>query len=158
MTTSGNGRCPCGSVTFTIDGPPLFRLFCHCTICQAFNDAPFADVTAFRAEHVHVTDEGAVAWRTWKKGSPVRRGKCARCDAPAVERATLPLLPDLVIVPSANAREGVELPAPAMHIFYGSRVADVDDGLPRRAGFASSQLGFMGALTGALWRDRRPAA
>jgi len=42
MALQDDGRCPCGTTTFAIDGPPPFRAFCHCTICQAYNGAPYA--------------------------------------------------------------------------------------------------------------------
>ena len=155
MTASSDGRCPCGAVAFAIGGAPLLRLFCHCTICRAYNGAPHADVIAFRADAIDVADENAIAYRAWKRPPIVRRGTCRACDAPAIERARLPVLPDLVIVPTANLVDAGLAPAPTRHIYYASRVADVDDALPKHAGGMSSQLAFARDLVGGLRRARR---
>lgn len=154
LTTSNGGQCPCGTATFAIDGPPLFRMLCHCTICQAYNDAPFADVTAFRARHVHLIDEASVAFRAWRQPPLVQRGRCVRCEAAALERVRLPVMPHLTLVPSANVADGSRLPVPEAHIFYASRVADADDGLPKHAGFVGSQIAFAKALLGGLRKAR----
>lgn len=34
--------CSCGATSFQTVGVPLFRILCHCTICQRFINAPFA--------------------------------------------------------------------------------------------------------------------
>lgn len=46
------GRCSCGSFAFEVTGKPLFRAYCHCTICQKFNNADYSDVTVFYAKNV----------------------------------------------------------------------------------------------------------
>ena len=153
MTAPRAGGCPCGAVSLALDGPALFRLFCHCTICRAYNGAAYADVTAFRARDVRVADEAGVAYRAWKRPPIVRRGTCTKCARPAIERARLPLVPDLAIVPTANLAGPA--PAPSRHIYYARRVADVDDDLPKHAGAASSQLAFARELFGALRRAGR---
>ncbi len=47
-------QCQCGSTKFTIQGEPLIRALCHCTICQEFNNAAFADVTIFASPRENV--------------------------------------------------------------------------------------------------------
>ena len=44
--------CSCGTTSFQTLGAPLFRILCHCTLCQQFHEAPFADILVHRAEDV----------------------------------------------------------------------------------------------------------
>ena len=39
--------CLCGASRFAVDGDPIGRFLCHCTICQRVYRKPFADVTLF---------------------------------------------------------------------------------------------------------------
>lgn len=138
---ANGARCPCGSVAFETTGAALLRAYCHCSICRAFNGTDYADVTVFRADDVHSLHERAVDFKFYKRPPLVHRGTCRRCGEAAVEKARVPPMPELIIVPSANLAEAAR-PAPAMHIFYGDRVTDVDDGLPKHDGFVASQLAF----------------
>jgi hypothetical protein len=134
--------CSCGNVAFDLLETPLFRILCHCTICQRFNDAPFADVVVYDASSVAEAPEGTVRFNTYKAPPNVQRGKCVKCGNPAVEKFAAPLFPKLTIVPAAMHGESAEIPDPVAHIFYEKRVADVDDALPKRNGFVASQLSF----------------
>lgn len=58
--------CPCGNARLTIHAPPRFRMYCHRTICQRFNQAPFADVLVYRARDVDLPELGAVEFDTYK--------------------------------------------------------------------------------------------
>ena len=137
-----NARCSCGKVSFEVIGPPLFRAYCHCSICREFNGADHADVTVFRADDVRGVDETGIDFKFYKRPPLVHRGTCRRCGGPAIEKARIPPTPRLLIVPSGNFGDDASLPVPSMHIFYGSRVADVDDGVPKHDGFVASQLAF----------------
>ena len=46
MSTQQNrsGRCSCGAVQFDTSDRPIFRAYCHCTICQKYNGAAYADL------------------------------------------------------------------------------------------------------------------
>ena len=134
--------CPCGHAAFTVVGPPLFRIVCHCTICQRFNDAPFADVLIYDAAKVAAPAAGTVDFDTYKPPPNVQRGKCAQCGKPAIEQFRAPLFPALTMVPAAVHAAGSALPDPVAHIFYDTRVADVADSLPKHRGFLPSQLAF----------------
>ena len=151
---TGRGGCPCGAASFRTDGAPLFRTLCHCTICQAYNGAPYGDVAVFRARDVRLDDEAAIDWRAWKRPPIVRRGTCRACGAPAVERIRAPVLPALTVIPIANLGEGVPVPPASMHIHYGTRVADVDDDLRKHDREAASQLAWFVELVRSMRRAR----
>ncbi len=146
--------CPCGATTLTTHAPPRFRMLCHCTICQRFNSAPFADVLVYRARDVALPEAGSVAFSTWKPPPNVQRGQCANCGAAAIETFHMPLLPKLTMVPRAMHPSDAELPAPVAHFFYETRVDDADDALPKYQRFLPSQFAFLKALIKA--RRSRP--
>ena len=161
-TVKHDGRCACGAVTLTIDGPPLLRAYCHCSTCRDYNgsDEP-ADITVFRAADVTVSEEADIDYRGYQKPALAQRGRCTSCDRPALERTRVPLLPPIVMVPSENVRRRELLPPPSMHIFYARRVRDAHDELPKRGGFLTSQAAFMVGLVRGLRaakRTSRPAA
>ncbi len=134
--------CACGETQFAIGGSPLFRLICHCSICQRFNDAAYADVAVFRAKDVEPPAEDSVRYERMRPPPNVQRGSCASCGAAAIELFHSPLMPKLTMVPVQNVGAIELLPKPSAHIFYESRVCDIEDGLPKYEGYMRSQLLF----------------
>ncbi len=147
-------RCACGATEFPANGPALFRILCHCTICQRFNEADYADVVVYSAVSVERPPADAVAFATYKPPPNVQRGKCATCAQPAIEIFEAPLLPKLAMVPLAMHADTAGLPQPCAHIFYEKRRADADDSLPKHEGFLRSQLAFVRHLLASA-RSRR---
>ena len=142
MDNVQNGRCSCGKARFNVRGRPLLRGFCHCTICQAFNQAPYADVTVFRAKDVDMPASESLDYKTYRPPPAVQRGKCVACGHPVIEFMHMFPMPKLTIVPSANILDPALVPKPALHIFYNSRLADIDDDLPKFNGYLISQFAF----------------
>lgn len=149
-----SGRCSCGSVVFETTGTPILRAYCHCTICQKFNNSDYADVTAFYAKSVSLLDEARVDYKVYKQPPLVHRGTCKQCNKPAIEKLNIPLMPKLILIPSSNFDDAGLLPDPVMHIFYDKRKHDIDDGLRKYSGFVSSQLRFsLGLMKGMITRS-----
>lgn len=144
--------CECGANTFTVKARPLLRTFCHCTICQAFNQAPYADICMLMARDVELPDNHSVDFQTYRKPPAVQRGKCQSCDKPTLEYLRMGPFPDFAIVPVGTFPAAAALPEPALHMFYNRRVADADDDLPKYNGYWPSQLGSIGALIKARLR------
>ena len=149
------GQCPCGKVQFAILGRPLFRMFCHCTICQRFSQADYADVTVFRGKHVGPAPEESVSFRTYRPPPNVLRGTCVSCGKPALDLARIPLFPRLTMVPTGNLVDEEYRLEPVFHAFYRHRVGDARDDLPKYAGYLSSQLAFTAAMLQAFTRSLR---
>lgn len=155
--TERTGSCHCGAARFSISGKPLIRFVCHCTICQEFNKADYADVTAFFAKDVVLDRKESVEFRVYKQPPLLKRGTCVICARPAVEHLTIPLFPRLTVVPSGNIEESASLPDPAFHMFYHRRKADMTDSLPKYSGYLNSQFRLIAALiTALLHKDGRP--
>jgi hypothetical protein len=152
MDDRRNCRCACGKVRFNARGRPILRGFCHCTLCQAFNQAPYADVTLFRARDVDMPDSALVEYKTYRSPPAVQRGRCLACGRPAVEFMRIFPMPKLIIIPTANILDAALVPKPSLHIFYDRRVAGVADDLPKFNGYWSSQLAFGHKLTVSLLR------
>ena len=148
----GHCQCQCGATSFKALGTPLLRAFCHCTICQNFNNSAFADITIFRGRDIDLADDQPVQFNTYRRPPNVQRGKCSACDKPAIEFMHLPLMPSFVFVPTENIKDSAMIPAPILHMFYDSRVADIKDDLPKYQGYWSSQLGSTRHLISALMR------
>ncbi len=135
-------HCACGKTTFTVRGAPIIRGFCHCTICQAFNSAPFSDITVVKASNVDLPEPNLVEYTAYRQPPILQRGRCTACGKPAIEFLRIPLLPSFAVVPTGNFSDPGFAPEPALHIFYDSRVADIDDGLPKYSGYLKSQAAF----------------
>lgn len=138
--------CDCGATQFTA-GEVLFRVICHCTICQRFNQAPYADILVLKRESLSIDSLDSIAFDTYKPPPNVNRGVCHSCAKPALELFEPRFLPKLAMIPGAVHRLAVdERPAVAAHIFYDKRIVDVDDALPKYSGFFRSQAAFIRML------------
>lgn len=140
--TNLNSHCECGEARFNVSGKPLMRAFCHCTICQTFNQAAYSDITLFRARDVVVPKKDSVKFKAYASPKVLQRGKCSSCEKAAIEYLELPLMPKLFVVPTNNIGDKVLIPEPSMHVFYDARVADIQDDLPKHSGYLKSQLAF----------------
>lgn len=146
MVTLTQCTCSCGTTEFQVLGQPKLRMICHCTICQKFNQAAYADILVFPSKQVIAPGSGVVDFETYKKPPNVQRGRCTGCGQAAIETFDFPLLPKLTMVPVRMFSEGIGLPKPAAHMFYDKRLADSSDELPKKTGFISSQLAFFSYL------------
>ncbi len=136
------GACQCGHVKFDVAGQPKFRMLCHCTICQAFNQAPHADVVVFKTAQIQTPSSDHVTFKTMKRPPNVKRGACLQCGQAAIEVFDMPLFPKLTMVPAGMFAHAENLPGPVAHMFYESRISNHDDHIPKYRGFLRSQLVF----------------
>lgn len=152
---ANSSSCQCGAVQIDILAAPVFRTYCHCTICQEYNKAPFADVCAFYSNDVVIKDEQAIGFKVYQSPPLVHRGTCMNCECSVAEKIHIPLMPRLVVIPTLNIVDKTSLPESSMHGFYHRRLADFNDDLPKHTTVMASQLAFSGALMKAMYR-RRP--
>lgn len=146
MTSEVRCTCSCGQAGLVVVGPLLGRIRCHCTICQSVNQAAFADSTILMANHVPLDRVKHVRFETLKKPPAIQRGFCRSCDCFVMAHTSaLPFFP-LAFIPAVRYPEGVKLPEPGMHVYYESRIADVDDDLPKFSGAWQSNLAVIRML------------
>ena len=105
--------CRCGASRFAVNGEPIGRFYCHCTICQAVYQQPYADVTIFPARAVALPDNSAVTFRHYRPPPALSRGTCPACAAPVVAFMALGPLKMFAFVRSQNLERPSELPEPS---------------------------------------------
>jgi len=150
MTEANSVQCSCGLNTVEIIAAPLFGAYCHCTLCQDYNQAPYACVAVYKASAVLPIDESHIHFKAYKKPELVQRGRCSKCSHPVMEKVAVPLMPKLTIIPSSMFADKSALPSPSMHIFYDKRIADVNDQVKKYSGFMASQMAFSSKLIRSL--------
>lgn len=135
-----NSSCSCGAAGFSVRGKPLGRFFCHCLICQAVYNAPFADVTAFWAGSAHLRSDDQVVFKRYRLPPALQRGTCRSCGSPVLGFMRLAPFVRLLFVPTRNLKSTVGVPEASLHIFYHRRVDAVSDSLPKISGYWRSEL------------------
>ncbi len=131
--------CHCGAVQYEVTAEPVDAKICHCRDSQRLHGAPMqwaaifhkADVRVIRGEE-HLRFYNAQAGRH-ERILPCKVS-CRLCDTLIADEGrrmwlAFPTLFDFGIPPDVPAAF-----RPSCHIFYGVRVMDIDDGLPKWAG------------------------
>jgi hypothetical protein len=145
-------QCPCGTTRFEIHGEPITRFYCHCTICQQQYEAPFVDITLFKLDDIALPEKHNISFAKYKRFGAVERGKCPGCEKPILSKLGEGEK-GFAFVAARNYVSTDALPAPEMHVFYGTRVADAVDDLPKYKNSISSRFAFIKRMVG-----RRKAA
>lgn len=92
-----------------------------------------------REQDIDLPKLNGIQFKRHKAPPAVDRGKCPSCRKPVIGWfRMIPGLP-LAMFPIDVISDHSLLPAPLGHIFYKSRVQDVDDDLPKYDGFLSSE-------------------
>lgn len=151
MTTfNATGGCNCQESHYTTAGTPMFRAFCHCKTCQAYNQADFGDIIVMRSKDVSLIGQDKIAYKYHQRPPLLQRGNCTKCGGVIVEKMRIPLLASMTIIPAQTLRDHENLPAPSFHMFYHRRVADAADQLPKHKGYLKSQMAFSAKVLGSL--------
>ncbi|KAH6916716.1 Mss4-like protein [Coprinopsis sp. MPI-PUGE-AT-0042] len=146
-----SGGCFCRAARYELKGKPFRSSYCHCTLCQRLSASPFVWTTHWEADQFKWTHSESpedqlqsysVANKPWKK--------CYRCKDCGSQ------------IVSYNSKTGRwstwgaqfdrddnakiknwDVVKPNAHIFYETRVLDIEDGLGKWAGYAdeSQKLG-----------------
>lgn len=130
---SVSGGCLCGSVRFTVAGPPLAARVCWCRLCQYLGAGNGMVSVCFHSEALRL--EGNPVWHesTADSGNVMRRGFCATCGTPLFSRALA--RPHLVFI-RAGALDDPNVLAPQMTIWTAEAPdwAKFDPDLPQFPG------------------------
>ncbi|KAF7302683.1 GFA domain-containing protein [Mycena chlorophos] len=145
-----NGSCLCGAISFKLEGKPLFSIYCHCTQCQRADGAAFVSSMHF--------PNSAFTWTHSPTSKPdiedlggmtlYRCPKCRSCaacqfGAPGSDANWTIRGSHLARDPESGRILDWDTVKPTGHIFYGTRLVDVADDLPKWEGFSnrSERLG-----------------
>ena len=125
-------ECDCGEVKFSLTGEPKVRAFCHCNDCRELLKIPYHSVTAWEKEQLTV-DEGADQVKVFQHPDKrMKRYFCAACGETLFNSNSVDWrLVSLLLIRKCNGGDLPEALQPQMHIFYASRIVDIDDALPK---------------------------
>lgn len=128
------GRCLCGAVRFEATPPLRAVSFCHCRQCARWSGHVVA-ATAVKPERFRLTaGEAALTW--YRSSAEAERGFCSRCGSSLFWR---PSDGSRISIMAGSLEPPTGLSG-AHHIFAAEKsdYYDIDDGLPRHAGWAGT--------------------
>lgn len=131
--------CGCGHAGAVVSVQPRVRFRCHCTKCQAVYKAAFGDGLVFRRGQAWPIDPHRIRWIRTIRASPLLRGLCGACGDPVIAH----LYGIFAIVPARTA-EGLARPPVDCDIYYGSRVQDLHDDVPKYSRAWDTYAGLTG--------------
>jgi hypothetical protein len=136
-------RCFCGTVAFEVGADPVDSKICHCAQCQALHGAPFQWAVIFHKSDVRfvrgIEDLYFYQGETDTPGYRLPcKLSCRRCRSPIADDGRNMFLAFGPLFDFGFPPQVPSAFAPTCHIFYGARVIDVDDGLPKFLGHKGS--------------------
>ncbi|MFI2811395.1 MULTISPECIES: GFA family protein [Microbulbifer] len=133
MAASYTFSCDCGAVEFTVEGAPKVRGFCHCADCRNFLKVPYHSVDVWEKDQLTVNkgeDKLAEFQHPEKK---MKRFFCSECgDTLFNSNSADWRVVSQLLVRRNNDGELPEALAPQSHFYYGERIVDIDDDLPKK--------------------------
>lgn len=132
-------RCHCGAVRYEVYADPVGAKICHCHDCQTLHGAPMQWAAIFHKRDVRLT-AGVERLRFYNGAfhRPVRvlpcKVACGDCGTPLADEGRRMWLAFPGLFDFGHPRRIPIAFRPTCHIFYGARVMDVDDGLPKWSG------------------------
>ena len=92
------GRCLCGSVTYTCDADPIATAVCHCADCQRQTGTSFSIIVAVPKSAFAVSGDTLATWKTVGEdhGRETERNFCSRCGSPVY--SWNPGMPDAALI------------------------------------------------------------
>lgn len=131
--------CLCGAVRYEVSADPVDSKICHCMVCQKLHGAPMQWAAIFRKDHVRFT-AGLDHLHFYNSERNEHRRilpckvSCALCGTLIADEGrrmwlAFPSLFDFGL--SGSVPEAFK---PTCHIFYGTRVIDVSDDIPKWSG------------------------
>ncbi|KDR85528.1 hypothetical protein GALMADRAFT_367282 [Galerina marginata CBS 339.88] len=142
------GGCFCGSASYRVAGKPILSAYCHCSLCQRLNAAPFIITTHFPASrfawthaepHTDALDFYAVASKPWKT-----RWRCKKCGCTIASYNSK--LDKWSVWGAQFERDesgkiiGWDTIKPTAHVFYETRLVDIQDELGKWAGYEGQSV------------------
>ena len=131
--------CFCGSVRYEVSADPVDAKLCHCKACQTLHGAPLQWAAIFHKHHVRFT-AGLDQLRFFnsEQGKNERilpcKVSCKKCGTPIADEGRRMWLAFPTLFDFGQGRGTPAAFKPTCHIFYGRRVLDISDHLPKWSG------------------------
>jgi hypothetical protein len=131
--------CFCGAVRYEVSADPVDAKICHCLACQKLHGAPMQWAAIFHKRDVRITAglDLLVFYCSERDRSDrilpckVSCGRCGTLIADEGRRMWLAFPSLFDFGHPANVPDSFK---PTCHIFYGTSVIDIHDGLPKWSG------------------------
>lgn len=139
--------CFCGRVRYEVCADPVDAKLCHCRACQVLHGAPLQWAAIFHKHHVRFSS-GLDHLRFFNSERSLNerilpcKVSCNHCGTPIADEGRRMWLAFPALFEFEQGGETPDSFKPSCHIFYGQRVIDVYDDLPKWPGHknSSSQL------------------
>lgn len=135
--------CFCGSVRYEVSADPVDAKLCHCRACQVLHGAPLQWAAIFHKNHVRFS-AGLDHLRFFNSGQSINdrilpcKVSCYRCGTPIADEGRRMWLAFPALFEFGQGGETPHSFMPSCHIFYGQRVIDIYDDLPKWSGHKNS--------------------
>lgn len=134
-----HARCFCGAVRYRVLADPVDAKICHCGTCRSLHGAPMQWAAIFHKRDVRFTaGESRLRFFHSETGRTQRilpcKVSCALCGTPIADDGRRMWLAFPTLFDFGNPPQVPAPFRPSCHIFYGQRVLDVNDGLPKWSG------------------------
>ena len=132
-------RCHCGAVQYDVGADPVDAKICHCLACQKLHGAPMQWAAIFHKHDIRLTNGmGDLRFYNSELDRHERvlpcKVSCSRCGTLIADEGRRMWLAFPTLFDFGAAQRVPDAFRPSCHIFYGMRVLDIDDGLPKWAG------------------------
>jgi hypothetical protein len=131
--------CFCGSVRYEVSAEPVDAKLCHCRACQTLHGAPVQWAAIFHKHHVRFT-AGFDQLRYFNSEQGIKdrilpcKVSCDLCGTPIADEGRRMWLAFPTLFDFGQGDQSPDSFKPTCHIFYGQRVTDIVDNLPKWSG------------------------
>ena len=139
FTAKYRASCHCQAVQYEVSAEPVDAKICHCKVCQTLHGAPMQWAAIFHKRHVRIT-RGLDQLRFYN--SELQRHErvlpckvsCAGCGTLIADEGRKMWLAFPSLFDFGRPPQVPPSFKPRCHIFYGMRVMDMADELPKWSG------------------------
>ena len=119
-----SGRCLCGAVSYSLNGPIQITAICHCKHCQRQSGSAFSIIVGVLTPDYQQSGETSVFHDTGDSGGAVERHFCAKCGSPILSKVTS--LPDLLFIKAGTLDNTTDI-QPEIEAFCDSAMTCLPD-------------------------------
>ena len=137
--------CQCHAVSYEVSADPVDAKICHCRTCQTLHGAPMQWAAIFYKHHVRFT--AGVDHLTYYNSELNKQERvlpckvsCANCGSHIADEGRNMWLAFPTLFDFGSPPKAPDAFRPTCHIFYGMRVIDINDDLPKWSGHKSSSV------------------
>lgn len=139
FTVKYRASCHCKAVQFEVCADPVDAKICHCRVCQKLHGAPMQWAAIFHKHHVRISEGmNHLLFYNSDLGRHQRilpcKVSCALCGAPLADEGRHMWLAFPSLFDFGTPPQVPEIFKPTCHIFYGMRMIDLSDDLPKWSG------------------------